>query len=631
MKRIDNMVDDSVEEKGRAYITEKDKNRFRNEILQIMGASSCLVAATVYSKLFPGQDVITGLIYLAGTLIVGIPILAVSIRGFIERDIKSTMEILVSIAMIMSMLNNQYVLATLIPIVLTFVHFLEEKSIMGGNEAIEGLKKLQSKTALLCTGKEEKEVPAETLRKDDVIIVKPGMGLPIDGIVIEGTSSMDQKSLTGESIPKTVTAGDNVYAGTINIDGVLRVKVEKELGDTSFQRIVNLLENAGNITIPETRIIDQFMLYYIPLTLTIATFVWVFSRDITRAVAILVVSCPCGFMLASTSPVLAALGAAAKRGILIKNAAFIEKLADVTSLMFDKTGTITVGDPVVYSVELSGATSEEEILSLAASAAHNSLHPVSKAVVAYCEDRIEYDKTYELREFAGKGVKAVKEGTVILWGNKRWLTSLGYELPEIEDLSGALSWVVKNDEVMGCVKFHDIPREDAPGMVKELKELGIGKITMLTGDNRAAAERIKAMTGIDSVYAELLPEQKMEKVKESRKNGITAVVGDGINDALALSDADIGIAMGAMGSDTAISSADISLMNNNLTNIPFVIALSRKTKDIIYQNIMIVFLMSFIMIAFASFGLMGALAGAFLHNLGAFIVLLNSGRLLKFK
>jgi len=630
MKKINNMVENNVKGYSQNYISDKDKNKLKKDIKEAVFAIVFLLAGFIYGNLFPNQEVIQGSIYLIGVAIIGIPVLVTAIKGFLQKDINSSMEILVSIAILVSVLDGQYILAGLIPIILTLVHFLEEKSIMGGRDAIEGLKKLQADTAILLVDGNEKEVDAKTLKTGDLILVKPGMSLPIDGVVISGISNMDQKSLTGEALPKEVKQGDTVYAGTTNIDGLLTVEVTKAYSDTSFQKIVELLESAEKMTVPETQIVDKFMTYYLPIVLVVAVLMWLFTKDISKAIAILVVSCPCGYMLVSSAPIIAALASATKRGILIKNPSFIEKLTDVNYFVFDKTGTITNGTLEAVDFHLVNAETNEELIKTAASVAHGSLHPTSKSIMTLVNDE-DYDKDFEITEIFGNGVKGAKNDDEVIVGNSRYIKSLGFELPEDISTEGTLSWVVKNKDVLGAIIFRDVLRHDAHETIEKLRTLGVNTIAVLTGDNTSEAKRVMAEANIDVMHTELLPEQKLEKVKEAQKNNLVAVVGDGINDSLALSEADVGIAMGAMGSDTAIQSADISLMNNSLDNLPFVIELSRKTKATIYQNIIIAFSISFVMMVLAATGLVTPLVGAFLHNIGAFIILINSGKITKKK
>jgi len=610
------------------YLSDKDKRKFKNNILSISLALVCLAAALIYERIFPEQDIVRAIIFLAGILVVGVPVFVTAVQGLISKNMKRAMEILVSIAVIISALSGEFVLAILIPVILTFVHFLEEKSIMGGRDAIEGLKKMQAETAVLLKDGMETEVDAKELKREDIIVVRPGMALPVDGEVVFGVSSIDQKSLTGESVPKTVKVSDSVFAGTINIDGSIQVKVTKEYSDTSFQKIVKLLEESEHITIPETKIVDTFMFYYIPLVLVTALLVWLFTQDITRAIAILVASCPCGHLLINSAPMIAVLSATTKKGVLIKNSAFVNHLSETDYVVFDKTGTITKGILEADSFHLDKAADFEELITTAACAAHASLHPISKSIISLCETR-EFDKGFEIKEHIGKGLEGRKGEDVIYLGSYGWVRSLGFDVPEIYENAGTCNWVIKNGDTLGCVVFKDTPREDAAQVVSRLKEIGVSKTCLLTGDRFQTAKKIQAAVGIDEMQCELLPEQKLERVEALMENHTVTVIGDGINDALALSKAHVGIAMGAMGSDTAIQSADVALMNNNLANIPFAINLARKTKGIIYQNIVLAFSMSVIMIFLAGAGIVTPIAGALLHNLGAFVILINSGRVMR--
>jgi len=621
----------SLSADNRDYLSDKDKRRFKNNILSISGALVCLAAALIYERIYPEQDVVRAIIFLAGILIIGIPVFASAVQGLLSRNMKRAMEILVSIAVIISALSGEFILAILIPVILTFVHFLEEKSIMGGRDAIEGLKKMQAETAVLFKDGIETEVNAKELKRDDIIIVRPGMSLPVDGEVIFGVSSIDQKSLTGESVPKTVKVNDPVFAGTINIDGSIQVKVTKEFSDTSFQKIVKLLEESSRITIPETKVVDTFMFYYIPLVLVTALLVWLFTQDITRAIAVLVVSCPAGHLLINSAPMIAVLSAATKKGILIKNSAFVNHLCETDYIVFDKTGTITKGILEADSFHLDEAADFDELLTTAASVAHASLHPISKSIIALCggePSAKNFAKDFEIKEHIGKGLEGKRGDDVIYLGSYNWIQSLGFNVSGEYEKAGTCNWVVKNKKILGCIVFKDTPREDAAQIVNNLKEIGVSKTCLLTGDRFQTAERIQAAVGIDEMRCELLPEQKLEYVEELMKNHIVTVIGDGINDALALSKAHVGIAMGAMGSDTAIQSADIALMSNNLANIPFAVKLAQKTKGIIYQNIVLAFSISVVMIFLAGTGFVSPIAGAVLHNLGAFIILINSSRVM---
>lgn len=632
MENLTNTAVHLLEDSQGADPTRREKRKLSVEITTAMIALVCLVTGLLYKGIFPEQTAVAGLIYSVGVLVEGLPLLATAIRGFLQRDVTNAMEILVSIAVLACYITGQHELAILIPVVLSVVHFLEERSIMGGRDAIEGLKQMQATDAVLETEDGEVTVEVQALKRGDIIIVRPGMGLPIDGTVIWGNSNIDQKSLTGEPLPAAVTVGDTVYAGTTNLDGMIKVRVEKEYQDTSFTKIVSLLEEAQSITVPEIRIVDRFMHYYIPLALIVAALTALLSRNISNAIAVLVVSCPCGHMLVSSAPMIAALAVSTKRGILIKNAKFVEQLTNITTVIFDKTGTITRGELSISGFYLQEAQSREELFARGGCVACSSMHPISRSLMKTLEgEGIPYEEGFQVRETAGKGLTGTRGGEEILFGSRHWIESLGYqpEDPHMDTGGGPANWVVYNGRVLGCLMFDDSVRPEAEEVVSRLHEDGMEQTVLLTGDREFAARKVQRQTGIDQVYFHLLPEEKLEHVKRLRQDAHVLAVGDGINDALALAEADVGIAMGAMGSDVAIQSADIALMNNDLNNIPFVMSLARSTKSIMYQNIGIAFSVSLIMMILAAVGVIPALAGAFLHNIGAFVILINSSRILR--
>ena len=632
MENLTNTAVHLLEDSQGADLTRREKRKLSVEITTAMIALVCLVTGLLYKGIFPEQTAVAGLIYSVGVLVEGLPLLATAIRGFLQRDVTNAMEILVSIAVLACYITGQHELAILIPVVLSVVHFLEERSIMGGRDAIEGLKQMQATDAVLETEDGEVTVEVQALKRGDIIIVRPGMGLPIDGTVIWGNSNIDQKSLTGEPLPAAVTVGDTVYAGTTNLDGMIKIRVEKEYQDTSFTKIVSLLEEAQSITVPEIRIVDRFMHYYIPLALIVAALTALLSRNISNAIAVLVVSCPCGHMLVSSAPMIAALAVSTKRGILIKNAKFVEQLTNITTVIFDKTGTITRGELSISGFYLQEAQSREELFARGGCVACSSMHPISRSLMKTLEgEGIPYEEGFQVRETAGKGLTGTRGGEEILFGSRHWSDSLGYqpEDPHMDTGGGPANWVVYNGRVLGCLMFDDSVRPEAEEVVSRLHEDGMEQTVLLTGDREFAARKVQRQTGIDQVYFHLLPEEKLEHVKRLRQDAHVLAVGDGINDALALAEADVGIAMGAMGSDVAIQSADIALMNNDLNNIPFVMSLARSTKSIMYQNIGIAFSVSLIMMILAAVGVIPALAGAFLHNIGAFVILINSSRILR--
>ena len=633
MENIDNIAKKSLEALAKDNLNEKNKRSLTVNLLSAAASLVCIAVGLIYSWVFPDKTTVPALLYTVGFLIEGIPVFVAALKGIFSRNFTNAMEILVAIAILACYLSGDLILSVLIPLILNIAHLLEERSIMGGREAIDGLKRMRQDTAVLLDGEEEKTVEASSLEVGQIIVVKPGSGIPIDGKVISGETNVDQKSLTGEPLPAHIKVGDKVYAGTVNIDGRILVEVEKAYVDTSFSNILTMLEEAENISIPESRLIDRFMRYYIPFVLALAAAVALITNDLSKAIAILVVSCPCGQMLVSSAPMIASLSTATKRGILIKNSKFIEEMTEVETVVFDKTGTLTVGELSLTDILPAEGYDDDTLLSLAASLACGSNHPVSRAVTEAIEGK-DYETLGEVKEIPGKGMQGKDaEGKELILGNKYWFDSLGISIPEGfgDEFTGSVSFVARGGVLIGCLGFNDTARAEASESITSLKDMGIKNTVILTGDREIAARKIASEVGADDVRFQLLPQDKLEAINELRESSCVLAVGDGINDAPALRQADVGIAMGAMGSDLAIQSADIALMNNNLENIPFIIKLSKQTRRIIYQNLILSVLISLTMIGLSLFGVISALFGAVFHNVGAFVVLINSSRILKTK
>ena len=462
MENLDNIAKNSLEALSKDNLTQKGKKKLKREIISGAIALVCLLAGLLVSWIFPDKTTIPALFYTVGFLIEGIPVIIVAIKGVFTKNLENAMEMLVAIAIIACYFSGDLILAVLIPLILNVAHILEERSIMGGRDVIDGLRRMQQNTAILLEGDEEKTVDAKSLKVGQHILVKPGAGIPIDGVVISGETHIDQKSLTGEPQPAHAVVGDTVYAGTVNLDGRIVVEVQKEYVDTSFSNILSLLEKSENISIPETRIIDRFMKYYIPFVLALAAGVALVTSDITKAIAILVVSCPCGQMLVSSAPMIAALSAATKRGILIKNSKFIEELTDIDAVVFDKTGTVTVGDlSLTHASPVEGVT-KEELMSAAANVASASAHPISRALMASI-GTLEYAKDYKVTEVSGKGMDGVSPDGKhsIKFGSAEWIKSFGVEIAEDAGVVGSISYVLYDGRLLGYLCFGDTARDEA--------------------------------------------------------------------------------------------------------------------------------------------------------------------------
>ncbi len=634
MKNIEHVGSDSLEALSNTGLSASKQRKLKTEIICAMISIACLIIGLLYQFFVKTDVVVAPLCFTIGFLVEGVPVIWAAIKGIFSKDLTNAMEMLVAIAIVACYLSGDLVLSVLIPLILNLTHFLEERSIVGGRDIIDGLRRLQQNTATVLEGDERVVVDVKKLTVGQHILIKPGEHVPIDGVIISGDSHVDQKSLTGEPEPVDVKPGSPVYAGTVNLDGQLIVEVQKEFVDTSFSHILSFLEKAERISVPESRIIDRFMRYYIPFVLAIAGAVALFTGDLSKAIAILVVSCPCGQMLVSSAPMIAALSVATRRGIVIKNSKFIEDLNEIDAVVFDKTGTITKGNLELTDVHPADTdTTKETLLAVAYALASGSNHPVSQAVLnSVDETAVTKVNCGEVKELPGKGMEAVlPEGQTIRFGNYAWLSEQGIVIPDAfrEQCVGSVSYVAQGDRLLGALCFSDTPREEAKQVIEQLRDLGVKQFVMLTGDRSQVAERICAETGIDEFRAQLLPEEKLSAIQELKATQKVIAVGDGINDALALKEAHVGVAMGAMGSDLAVQSADVALMSDNLLNLPFSITLARKTRNVIYQNLVLSLLISFTMILLSSFGVISVLAGSILHNVGAFTVILNSSKILK--
>lgn len=624
------MLQESIE----PLLTKDEKIKIFWRLGSILLAGSLLLTAQVYRWLYVDQEEIYALILLMGALIVSLPIFKTALQGLFSKEPQFLLEQLIGLALLAALVKGDYIVAILVPILMSLAHFLEERSILGARAAIDGLKTLQAKNACLLTPEGEKTVPSEDLKPGDHIRVRPGDMFPVDGVVIRGRSAVDQSSMTGETIPQDISRDDKVLAGTINIQGLVEIKVEKGVQNTSLHQIVELLKEAESSKTPTMRFIERYTVYYLPLVLLIAAVTLFITQDLSRVIAILVVSCPCAQVLVSSSAMISSLAISSKNGILIKNSSFLESLGSIKTIIFDKTGTLTKGELSVSHIIPFDHLDKEELIRTAVIAAKGSKHPITRAICQLVSnEELSRIEEAEIEEKAGLGVTAQFQGEKLYLGKRDWLASLGISLPsDIEDPVSTV-WLAKNHQLLGYFKLSDAIRGSAKNALDQLRKLGIKRMILLTGDRKSVGQHIKDELELDAVFAECLPTKKLDLVNIERNNGQipTMVVGDGVNDALALAQADVGIAMGAMGSDIAVKSADIALMGNDLVKLSFLLKLSSMTRRVIYENMGIAALSSVVMIAFATAGFIPPLLGALFHNIGALLVLLNSARILNFR
>ena len=600
----------------------------------------------------PGMSDVADLIIAIAAIIVSAPIFATAIWGVFTRDTNAhaMTEQLVALATLAAMVTGQFVIATLIPIIMNLSHFLEERSVMGAQAAIENMKKLEARNATVIRedGSQEDVAPSD-LNIGDVLLVRPGDVIAADGDVIDGVSTIDQSSITGESLPEDVSTGQSVFAGTINMTGVLRVRVSKIGDKTALGRVVGLLKEAEQSKTPVMKLIERYAMYYVPIILVVAGVVLFLTRDISRAVAVLVVGCPGAIVLAGPTAMIAALAAASRLGILIKNTRFLESLAGIDTVVLDKTGTVTIGHlELADSLPLVGQ-SKDELLKEGLRCASGSRHPASQAIVRAAEARslsLLTPPSASIQEVPVKGVMLQEAYDTTYLGRLNWLTDEGFDTAGMESqipvgFIGTTTWLAQYSKdtsgretrtILGCFLLADRPRPEAREAIQELRDLGVDRCILLTGDRRATAEEIGRFLNVDRVIAEVLPSQKLDVVSAEKDTGRSVMmVGDGVNDAPALASGDVGIALGAAASDIALQSADIALMTNDLRRLPHTIELARATQMTIHVNIIVGAAMSFFFVWFATIGWVSPLLGALLHNVGEVFVIINSARLLQFK
>jgi len=603
--------------------------------LSVSLAALCLVlvAGTLY-LFIPAQRGIANLVAGAAAALVAIPVFLEAWQSLRHPSLHGITDRLIALALIAAWATGDLMTAAILPIVMTIGHVLEERSMLGSREAVKALTRLTATESLKVAADGSRErVPSAQLQVGDRIELRAGERIPADGVVRRGSSSLDMASITGESVPVEVREGHPVLAGAMNLDGLLEVELTRVGAESTLGRIISLMREAENAKPPVTRLLDRYAGQYMTLVLLVAGGTWLLTGNVPAMLAVLVASCPCALVLAAPSTAVAAIAVAARHGILIKGSGFLEHLADVSSVVFDKTGTLTTGELRLAEIEAVPGVDPQLVRRLAGSLGAGSNHPLSRAAAAAVarEERLAVE---DVREAGGFGVSARYQGEEAALGRADLFERLGLEVPPAPVHTGPIAGVGLGRRFLGWLQFNDRLRPTAPAAVQELKHLGIEKMVLLTGDRAGAARQVAAEAGIDEVDAEMLPEQKLERVMEEIRAGRRPmVVGDGINDSLALRAGAVGVAMGAQGADVALASADLALMTNDLSRLATMIRLSRRCRHTIYVNVAIGVGFAFGLIALASTGVLGVEApiiAALLHNLSTFLGLGNAGRLLLF-
>ena len=572
-------------------------------------------------------------------ILCGVPIILEAIIGLItEFDIKA--DVLVSLALIASVCIGEDFAAGEVAFIMQIGALLEDLTVAKARAGIEKLVKLTPQTARIIENNSEKIVAADKVKKDDVIRVLPGESIPVDGVIISGQTSINQAVMTGESLPVDKTVGDEVSSGTVNQFGVFEMKATKVGEDSSIQRMIKLVQSADAGKAKIVGIADRWATWIVIIALSAAVLTWLFSGQIIRAVTILVVFCPCALVLATPTAIMAAIGNATKHGFLVREGDALERLSKVKTVAFDKTGTLTCGKLTVTAYKsVSKKFSDKDIFSYAAAAEILSEHPIGKAIVTSYKEQIsgEISKCEDFKMTVGRGVSSVINGKKVFAGNSELLkendisVGINTEISEFYAQGSTVIYIGIDGEFTGYIVLSDVLRNESGQMIAKLSELGVMPV-LLTGDNKNAAESIAKTLHISEYRAECLPEDKLKYIDKSEKeNKLVCMIGDGINDAPALKRATVGIAMGGIGSDIAVDAADIALVDDEVKELPHLVALSKRMMTTIKLNMTFSMCLNFVAIILAITGTLNPVVGALVHNAGSVLVIINSSLLLKWR
>ena len=595
------------------------------------------LAGWIYeSGLAEKERIISSLCALVGAIFLAAPLLLRAAKEITSGRLH--MGELAALAVLACFAVGKYQEAGLVAFFLMLAELLESRTALGARAAVENLIRLTPKEAHLLSKGKESETPVSALKPGDVIRVRPGENVPADGKIITGESTLNQASVTGESLPVDKLKGDTVFAGTINLTGMIEVEVTRVGADTTLGKVRNLILQAEATRLPIMRLIDKHVSWYTPTIIMVAAIILYFTKSVDNAITALVVTCPCALVLATPTAMVAGLTCAARLGILIKNIAHLESASGMTAIVFDKTGTLTTGELAVTRLAPVEGIEPAELLRLAASADRHSNHPTARALVKVAhEAKVTLAEPDKFTEFGGKGVSAIVAGIEIKVGRMSWLEEQGISAAALEqptkqeDEGYSTIYIARAGTCLGWIGMTDRTRPEARKATEELAQLGIRNITMVTGDRWGVARRVAEELGCTDVVAECLPERKLELVEELKQKGLrVAVIGDGVNDAPALAAGDLGVAMGAAGNDVAIHSASIALLSDDLARLPFLIRLSRHVRRVVVENLSLAILFVLMGLVAAGMGWLTPITAAVLHLISSFLVIFNSARIVRF-
>ncbi len=579
----------------------------------------------------PDLIMVSRMLILASVAINGLPVIIGAVRGLLEKRVN--VDELLSLAIIASLVAGEFLTAAVVSTIMVLGALVEEATAESARKSIQTLIKVSPKKATVLVGGTSKTVLVEEVRVGDMILVKPGEQVPVDGVVTEGASSLDESAITGEPMPREKKAGDPVYAGTLNHNGLLQIRAERVGEDTTLGQVIRLVTEAEAHKPKTIAFIDRFAKYFTPLILSCAGIAWLVTGDFSRAVAILIVGCPCALILAVPTATVAAIGRAARAGILVKGGQHIENVALADTVFFDKTGTLTEGNPRVEDIVPSEGIERDDLLGHAASVECNSTHPLARAVIQAAHyARITIDAARDLFAEIGLGVRGSVNGNLVEVGSVYLNGGLGgvpvpllSRLQAIKEQGSTPLMVYRDKKPLGFLSVSDRVRPGARRIVTELEKLGMTEIGILSGDHEKSVDLVGRQVGISRLWSGLKPDDKLRVIREKQQGGARIIyVGDGINDAPALAVADTGIAMGAKGTEVALETADIALMGDDIAKLPFLISLSRRMLFIIKLNIAFGLVFNLVSVLAGASGVISPIMGAVVHNIGSVLVVLSS-------
>ncbi|MBD3346875.1 MAG: cadmium-translocating P-type ATPase [Chitinivibrionales bacterium] len=608
---------------------ENESRRFHLQVITCLMGGFFLFNSYLASFLFDKSEY-GDFCALPAALFLGTPLVFHALKDLWDQRLE--MNELAALSFIASFSTGEYRVAAFIALFMIVSTLIEYRSQLGARKNLEALLRLSPSLARIKSGNSIEEIDISRLKAGDIVQVRPGDRIPGDGVVCEGFSTVNEATITGESIPVEKNINDSVYSGTINLSGILIIRITADGDDSTLSKIQEMIVQAEQSKTPVMRLINTYIAWYTPVILMLAGIVLFFTRDLDRAISMLIIACPCTILLSSPTALISALSAAARLGVIIKNVVSLEIADKITTIVFDKTGTLTTGILAVKDIHLENGVDEHEVLNIAAGLEQYSSHPVAKAVIDESSRRnIIGAKPENFEERPGFGVKGAINNVPLAVGRREWIEEQTAQKIAVTENGKGTSrlYVSRNNEFIGTIEFSDYVKPEAGSIITELKKEKIAKIIMLTGDHKEPAERVAAQLGCE-VKAEVLPYEKMTTVMDIKREGDTvAVVGDGVNDAPALAAGDLSIAMGAAGSDVAIHSASIVLMNDNLNRIPFIMRLSHRVTYTIRQNLVFSILYILTLFALSAGGFISPVLAVILHTFSSVFVVFNSARLLR--